>query len=140
MASRRVRTRHRPRASTTHRLAVVWAFLERWAGRLTLQGVAKGDPRETMNAIDDAFGEARAAILDVHFFSGVHIAIHFEVDPSSVLALEGALARAGVVLDPSCHAAIVAAASSEHVIPGSLAVTFAHGDPDVRHEIPKVPG
>ena len=119
---------------------MVWAFLERWAGRLTLQGVAKGEPGEAMNAIDDALGEARAAILDVHFFSGVQVAIHFEVEPSSVLLLEEALTRAGVVLDASCHEAIAAAAAFDRVIPGSLAVTFAHGDPDLRQEIPKVPG
>jgi hypothetical protein len=46
----------------------MWAFLERWGGRLVLKRIAKGDPNETINAVDDAFGEARASILDVRFF------------------------------------------------------------------------
>ncbi len=119
---------------------MVWAFLERWGGLLVLQGVAKGDPNETINAVDDAFGEARASILDVHFFSGVQVTFHFEVDASGVEALAAGLARAGVVLDEGSLGAIGEASKLERVVSGTLAITLAHGDPDLRHEIPKVPG
>ncbi|MBX7196273.1 MAG: hypothetical protein K1X94_29725 [Sandaracinaceae bacterium] len=118
----------------------MWAFLERWGGRLVLQGIAKGDPNETINAVDDAFGEARASILDVHFFSGVQVTFHFEVHTSSLETLAGGLARAGVVLDREGLEAMHEGASLDRTLYGSLAITLVHGDPDLRHEVPKVPG
>ena len=119
---------------------MVSALLDRWGGLLVLQGIAKGEPNETMNAIDDAFGEARASILDVHFFSGVHVSFAFEVHGSDVATLGDALARARVVLDEDSLGALQEAKELDRAIQGTLAVTFAQGDPNVRHEIPKVPG
>lgn len=123
-----------------HAPTMVWAFLERWGGLLVLQGVAKGDPNETINAVDDAFGEAHASILDVHFFSGVHVSFSFEVDASDVATLAAGLARAGVLLDEDSLGAIGEASKLDRAVTGTLAITLVHGDPDLRHEIPKVPG
>jgi hypothetical protein len=119
---------------------MVWAFLERWRGSLVLVGIAKGDPNETINAVDDAFSEAHASILDVHFFSGVHVSFVFEVHGSDVAALASALARAGVELAFDSHEAIAEASRLDHAVSGTLAITLSHGDPNVKHEIPKVPG
>ncbi len=119
---------------------MVWAFLERWNGLLVLQGIAKGDPNDTINAVDDAFGEARASILDVHFFSGVLVSFSFEVEGSHVETLAGALVRAGVTLDDDSLGAMREASTLDRAISGTLAITLAHGDPDLRHEVPKVPG
>jgi hypothetical protein len=135
-----VSTRVATLARARHPSGMVWAFLDRWGGLLVLQGIAKGDPNETMNAIDDAFGEARASILDVHFFSGVHVSFSFEVHGSDVSTLGEALGRAGVALDETSLGALGEAKELDRAITGTLAVTFAHGDPNVRHEIPKVPG
>jgi len=119
---------------------MVWAFLERWGGLLVLQGIAKGDPNETINAVDDAFGEARASILDVHFFSGVQVSFAFEVGASEVEKLAAGLARAGVALDEQSLGAIGEASKLDRAVNGTLSITLVHGDPDLRHEIPKVPG
>lgn len=119
---------------------MVWAFLERWNGLLVLQGIAKGDPNDTVNAVDDAFGEARASILDVHFFSGVLVSFSFEVEGSAVETLGAALGRAGLVLDEDSLGAMREASKLDRAVTGTLAVTLAHGDPDIRHEVPKVPG
>ena len=119
---------------------MVWAFLERWRGVLALTGIAKGDPNETINAVDDAFSAAHASILDVHFFSGVHVSFVFEVHGSDVQALASALARAGVELMGESEAAVAEASRLDRAVSGTLAITLAHGDPNVKHEIPKVPG
>ena len=139
-ASSDVSTRVATVACARHPPRMVWAFLDRWGGLLVLQGIAKGDPNETMNAIDDAFGEARASILDVHFFSGVHVSFSFEVLGTDVSTLRTAIERAGIVLDETSLGALAEAATLDRSLNGTLAVTFAHGDPNVRHEIPKVPG
>lgn len=119
---------------------MVWAFLDRWAGLLVLTGISKGDPGETLVAVDDAFGEARVSITDVHFFSGVHVSFKFVVAPGDVPALAAGLANAGVELDEASHAGLAEAAQLDREVEGTLALTLAHGDPDQRHEIPKVPG
>ena len=114
--------------------------LERSGGLLVLQGIAKGEPNETLNAIDDGFGRARASILDVHFFSGLHVSFSFEIHGADVATLADALAGAAVVLDEASLAALAEARALDHALPGTLAVTFAHGDPDVRRDVPSVPG
>jgi hypothetical protein len=44
------------------------------------------------------------------------------------------------VLDEASLAALAEARALDHALPGTLAVTFAHGDPDVRRDVPSVPG
>jgi len=117
----------------------MWAFLER-AGALRLTAVAKGDPDATTARISDAFGEARVSIVDVHFFAGVITVLTFEAGAAHLPLLEAGLTRAGVALDASSRAALAHAAMTPGDVEGTLSVTFAHGDPDRKHEIPSVPG
>jgi hypothetical protein len=128
-----------------------WAFVERWVGQLRLEGVARGDPNATTARIDDAFGDARASITDVHFFAGVRTVLTFSATREELALLVAGLERAGVELDAPSRAAIEAALaapppraeeSSEQKqdFEGTLAVTFLHGDPDQKHEVPAVPG
>jgi hypothetical protein len=101
----------------------------------------RGDRVAATARVRDVFGEAGAWITDVHFFSGVQTAFAFEVAADHLAALEAALNRAGVSLDETSRerlAAAVEGATGE--VEGTLAVTFAEGDPDLRHEVPAVPG
>lgn len=118
----------------------MWAFLDRWGGLLVLSGISKRDPGETLVGVDDAFGEARASITDVHFFSGVHVSFKFEIAPGDLPTLATGLARAGVELDETSLGGLAEATKLEREVQGTLAITLAHGDPDLRQEIPKVPG
>lgn len=66
----------------------------------------------------------------------MHVTFHFEVHTSSLETLATGLARAGVVLDREGLEAMREGASLD----GTLAITLVHGDPDLRQEVPKVPG
>jgi hypothetical protein len=105
-----------------------------------LTAIAKGHPDATTARVSDAFSEASASIVDVHFFAGVVTVLTFELAPESAGVLGVALARAGVDLDQASLAALERAASATDEVTGTLAITFAHGDPNRRHEVPAVPG
>ncbi len=121
---------------------MTWAFLDRAARGLRLRGIGRGDPHATIARVDDAFGEARASIVDVHFFAGVHTVLTFEIAREALGRLAAEIARAGVELDPESLAALERAASEQSPaeVEGTLAITLARGDPDLLHEVPAVPG
>jgi len=70
----------------------------------------------------------------------VHVSFAFEVHGPDVATLGESLARAGIALDEASLGALGEAKALDRAVNGTLAVTFARGDPNVRHEIPKVPG
>jgi hypothetical protein len=117
---------------------VPWAFLERRYVRLT--ALARGDRVAVTARVRDAFIEAHAWITDVHFFSGLSTTLGFEVDATRLPALERALEAAGLTLDEESRAAVRAIGADAGEVQGTLCVTFVHGDPDLRHEVPSVPG
>jgi hypothetical protein len=107
------------------------------AHSLRLTGIGCGDPFATVARVDDAFGDAHAWIQDVHFFSGVQTVLHFEVARERLDYFALRIAQAGVVLDePSLAALDAAATEGDGFVEGSLAITLAHGDPDMRHDVP----
>lgn len=107
---------------------------------LRLNAVARGDRDETTARVRDAFGGAGAWIVDVHFFSGVQTTFAFEIRSECVVSLERALRVAGLVFDEPSLEALRRVRSAGQDLQGTLAVTFAHGDPDLKHEVPAVPG
>lgn len=119
-----------------------WTLLGHAEKVLALEAIAHGDPNVTGALLDDALGEARASVLDVHFFGGVRTVLTFEAPREELTHLVALLARARVVLDDASRAAIERAsgASGDDSVAGMLSITFAHGDPDQKHEVPAVPG
>jgi len=120
---------------------MVWAFLEHHNEQLRLVAVVPGDPNAATLRVREAFSEAGAWITDVHFFSGLQTTLAFEVAPGFVRPLVAALEHAGLVFDETSRAAVERAAGIPgESLEGTLGVIFAEGDPDVRREVPAVPG
>lgn len=119
-----------------------WAFLDRWERVLRLEGIARGDRNVATARVSAAFSAAGAAIVDVHFFSGVRTVLGFEVSPDRLPALRAALLEVGLELGEASLAATRAAerAEGDGEIVGTLAITFADGDADLEREVPEVPG
>jgi len=117
-----------------------WAFQDRWDKILRLEAIAHGDRNAITARVADAFQEAGAFIVDVHFFSGIMTTLSFEVTPAHVPALQAALVKAGLRLDDASLPLLAAAAHAEaEELEGTLALMFAEGT-DVRHVVPAVPG
>lgn len=114
---------------------------DEWKGFVQLSGVAAGDRTTATERIRDALSEVGAWITDVHFFSGIQTVLAFDVEAAALAALAGALERAGLALDESSRKTLAqAAAGAKAEVHGTLAITFVHGDPDLKHEVPSVPG
>ena len=108
---------------------------------LRLRAIARGDRNAATARVSEEFNEVGASIVDVHLFSGVMTVLTFEVSPERMPALEAALVGAGLELDASSLAVAAAAATAqEGELEGTLSITFAEGDPDLKREVPAVPG
>jgi hypothetical protein len=107
-----------------------------------LKGIAREERDLATVRVRDAFGVAGAWLTDVHFFSGISTVFSFEVAGADAPRLLDALRDAGLDVDPRGADALRAAAAArgDEEVQGTLAVTFAHGDPDLKHEVPAVPG
>jgi len=112
---------------------------ERRPAFVQIHAIARGDRSAMTAKIRDAFGEAGAFLTDVRFFSGVMTVFVFEGDAGAVRALALALGRAGVGVDDAGRAAI-GRLGDEQTVAGTLAVAFPEGDPDLRRDVPSVPG
>lgn len=117
-----------------------WKFQDQWDKVVRLQGVARGDRHALTARISAAMSDASAVIVDVHLFSGVLTVLAFELAPEDAKGLADALHGAGLDLDAKSRQALTEVASSRQRVEGTLAITFADGDPDLRREVPAVPG
>lgn len=108
---------------------------------LQLTCVVHGARHEATDRVRDAFSAAGAFITDVSFFSGLQTVFRFEVAGDRLAVLAAAFEQHGLVLDRASRESIDGAlVDTNGEIVGSLAVLFAEGDPDLKHEIPSVPG
>jgi hypothetical protein len=117
-----------------------WEFLERWKSYLRLVAYTSGDRDEATTKIRKAFDAAGAWMTDVHFFSGVQTVFNFEVAGDRVADFAKALEDAGLSFDDASREVLAHVAAGVSEFTGTLAVVFAHGDPDQVHEVPAVPG
>lgn len=118
-----------------------WEVLERWRAHLRLTALTRGDRSEVTARVRDAFIEAHAFITDIHAFGGFQTTLAFEVEAHHLGDLERALAAAGLRLDAeSVEGLREAARRASGEVQGTLAIVFLKGDPDLRHEVPSVPG
>jgi hypothetical protein len=114
--------------------------MEAERNRLQLTAIARGDRDATTQRVRDAFGAAGVFITDVHLFAGLQTVLTFEAAPERLFALGEALSRCGAELDAESRDALREASRAASDVEGTLALVFAHGDPDLRHDVPAVPG
>lgn len=118
----------------------VSSVLERSGGLLLLRGLVRGEPNAAMVAIDDVFGAVRVSITDVRFFSGLQATLSFEGPSEAMQPLLAGLTSAGVELDEPSRLGAEEASQLERPVAGMLVVVFLQGDPNLRHDVPAVPG
>jgi len=111
---------------------------------LLLQG-ATGHPRTVATwEAKEAILACGGFVLGAHVFSNKAVVIQFEIPSSSLSALVSAIVRVGIRLfDESAEAVPEVAcrcADEEADIQGQLHISFVHGEPDEKTEVPSVPG
>ena len=85
-------------------------------------------------------------ILDVKMFSNVSLCFRFEIPAVRLERLRDGLAKTGLRLSKASIDALTSLSRgpAEEIqsvdIAGSLQITFVHNEPDLRVEVPPIPG
>jgi hypothetical protein len=78
-------------------------------------------------------------IVDFSLFSNIMTVLRFEAPVARLPELERGLAEADLHLDEPSQTALRAMTGEGEVF-GTLQLTFIHGEPDLRREVPPIPG
>jgi hypothetical protein len=106
---------------------------------LRINGLTRADRHRTIAALRDALTGSGGWVTDFKFFSNQSVCINFEIPPKNVAALD-------LRLDDASLTAL-AAFDTPHApredapeVAGTIQVSFIHHRPDLRVEVPPVPG
>lgn len=116
---------------------------------LQLKGVTKVNRHEMISRVRGGILEGGGYIIDFHMFSNAAICINFEVSVGSIGGGYTSLVSTGLGLDRESRdllagcspasAGLGERAQAAEVM-GTLNITFIHDEPDLRMEVPPIPG
>lgn len=106
--------------------------------RCYLRGLTRVERLTAMTRLEEAVGRADGWLLDFHLFSNLAAAFHLEVPSRRFPQLLVALEEAGFSLDPPEPGPRAGEEPGELAV--TLQITFLHDEPDLRREIPAIPG
>lgn len=115
---------------------------------LRLNGITKIERFEMLDRLKKAISASNGWITDFHQFSNFSVCLNFEIEIRNVPKLRSSLIETKLSLDEkslllldefSSRAAEINQASNKE-IPGALQISFIHNEPDLRIEVPPIPG
>ena len=112
---------------------------------LRINAVTRADRHQTIPLLRDAVSASGGWITDFHLFSNTSICINFEIPLRHAPRLRDSLKRLDLRLtteseDELNSLSLRAEHAVDEEIPGTLQVTFVHNEPDLRIEVPPIPG
>lgn len=115
---------------------------------LRLNGFTKVSRHQMIPLMREALLKSGADILDAHFFSNISLCVNFELHPQRVKQLQTALADIDLQLSTeSLNLLANFQARTErgdketsNAVAGTLQITFIHNEPDLKIEVPAIPG
>lgn len=88
----------------------------------------------------DAISRCGGWIVDFTMFSNAMTTLRFEAPAARLPELAATLDAAEIALDADSRAALAAGFGDVGEIPGTLQLVFVHDEPDLRREVPPIPG
>jgi hypothetical protein len=116
---------------------------------LRLNAITRRDRHEMISRVKEAILEGGGFITDFHLFSNLSICLNFELSAGKIESLYGALKATGLRLTEESHQLLadcskqmeqLAEAERSSEVTGTLEITFLHDEPDLRIEVPPIPG
>ena len=109
---------------------------------LRINGTTKSNRNEVISRARNAITGSGGWILDAKLFSNVSINLSFEIPASRIESLRDALALIDLHLSTSSFESFEQCRANETSgdVAGSLQITFIHNEPDLRIEVPAIPG
>ena len=107
-------------------------------------GVARAGRHQVTADVSDAISSTGGWVINHALFSNIAITIQFSLPSQRLAEFQDRVVAAGVRLDADSMGKIQAMlrkhAAKPLDITASLNITFKHDEPDLRREIPAVPG
>ena len=108
---------------------------------LRINGTTRLNRDEMIARARTAITDSGGWILDAKLFSNVSINLSFEIPANRIGSLRDALALIDLHLTTSSLGSIAQHRSDEQSdFAGSLQITFIHNEPDLRIQVPAIPG
>ena len=111
---------------------------------IMLTGVTHANRHQVTAEINDAVVTAGGWVTDHTFFSNIATNFRMVLTPHGLARFRELVVAAGVHLDEESDAVLFDLTAKEkslpEELPASLNVTFIHDEPDLRREVPAVPG
>lgn len=116
---------------------------------LQLSGVTRVERHEMISLVGAAILEGGGYVLDFHMFSNAAICINFEAPAGSIGKLYSSLNATGLRLSRESHELLancrderdgLGERAAAVDVAGTLQITFIHDEPDLRIEVPPIPG
>lgn len=116
---------------------------------MRINAVTRANRVETMARVRTALAASGAWVLDVKQFSNVSVCFSFEVPGNRMERLREALAAADLRLTRESNDSFASFSESNESagegsqatdVAGTLQITFIHNEPDLKIEVPRIPG
>ena len=85
--------------------------------------------------VQDVLAACNGYVLDSHLYSNISTVLNIEIPASAIDALIKELEALELRIKSERPRDV-----NDQVVRGTLQITFVHNDPDIRHEVPMVPG
>lgn len=103
--------------------------------RFRINATTHRERYEITNLVLDAVSSNNGFVLDSHLYSNISTVLNIEIAAEALDSLVSELE--GLGLNVKCESPAGAIVGK---LLGTLQITFVHNDPDIRHEVPMVPG
>lgn len=116
---------------------------------LRLNGVTRVERHEMISLVREAILAGGGYVLDFHMFSNAAICINFEVPAGNIESLYASLKATGLRLSRESHDLLAGCCGESNEVgertkaadvTGALQIAFVHDEPDLRIEVPPIPG
>lgn len=116
---------------------------------LRLSGATRANRHEMISLVAGAILAGGGYVVDFHMFSNAAISIDFEVTAGNIGRLHSSLKATGLRLSRESDELLsgcgdvlegLGGAAGARDVAGALQITFIHDEPDLRIEVPPIPG
>lgn len=116
---------------------------------LRLNAITRAPRGEVLLALDEALSRAGTWVLQHNLYSNISVALVVTLEAGSLPELARELGALPLSLYQESRAALEQASAAAAELPeaqreqelhATIEVLFVHDDPDLRHEVPSVPG